>query len=126
MKSPFIHLIALSVLSIPLIITSPLTGAAYFQDTLEYRGLIVNAGIRADWWAPGKEVENVMSNPDDYLFFDGVHPTRIGHQLAGELAFQTTVPEPSTIALWSIAGLVGGFVTWRVRKGKGADTLSSR
>ncbi len=46
----------------------PITGAAYFQDTLEYRGLIVNAGVRADWWAPGKEVENVMANPDDYLF----------------------------------------------------------
>jgi outer membrane receptor protein involved in Fe transport len=46
----------------------PITGAAYFQDTLEYRGLIVNAGLRADIWAPGKEVEKVMSNPDDYLF----------------------------------------------------------
>ena len=46
----------------------PITGAAYFQDTLNYKGLIINAGIRADWWAPGKEVESVMENPDDYLF----------------------------------------------------------
>ncbi len=46
----------------------PITGAAYFQDTLEYRGLIVNAGLRADWWAPGKEVEEVMENHEDYLF----------------------------------------------------------
>lgn len=26
------------------------------------------------------------------------------------------VPEPSTLALWSLGGLVGGFVTWRKRK----------
>ncbi|MCP4291223.1 MAG: TonB-dependent receptor, partial [bacterium] len=49
----------------------PITGAAYFQDTLDFKGLIVNAGLRADWWAPGKEVENVMSSPDDYLFITG-------------------------------------------------------
>jgi CarboxypepD_reg-like domain/TonB-dependent Receptor Plug Domain len=46
----------------------PITGAAFFQDTVNYRGLIINAGLRADWWAPGKEVEKVMANPDDYLF----------------------------------------------------------
>ena len=34
----------------------------------DYRGLIVNAGLRLDFWAPGKEVEQVMANPDDYLF----------------------------------------------------------
>jgi len=46
----------------------PITGAAYFQDTLDYRGLIVNAGIRADMWAPGREVERVMADYQDYLF----------------------------------------------------------
>ncbi len=49
-------------------VAHPITGSAYFQDTLEFRGLIVNAGIRADIWAPGREVEKVMSNPGDYLF----------------------------------------------------------
>jgi len=49
-------------------VAHPITGAAYFQDTLEFRGLIVNAGFRADLWAPGREVEKVMDNPDDYLF----------------------------------------------------------
>ncbi len=49
-------------------VANPITGAAYLQDTLEYKGLIVNAGLRADIWAPGKEVQNVMSNPDEYLF----------------------------------------------------------
>ncbi len=46
-------------------------GAAYFQDKLDYRGLILNAGIRSDFWAPGREVEDVMQHPDDYLFITG-------------------------------------------------------
>ncbi len=49
-------------------VAHPITGAAYFQDKLEYRGLILNAGLRADFWAPGREVEDVMGRPDDYLF----------------------------------------------------------
>jgi hypothetical protein len=49
-------------------VAHPITGSAYFQDTLEFRGLIVNAGLRADIWAPGREVEKVMANPGDYLF----------------------------------------------------------
>ncbi len=49
-------------------VAHPLTGAAYFQDKVEYHGLIVNAGLRADVWAPGREVEDVMSRPQDYLF----------------------------------------------------------
>jgi hypothetical protein len=46
----------------------PIVAAGFFQDTIEYHGLILNAGIRADLWAPGHEVEEVMQNPDDYLF----------------------------------------------------------
>lgn len=49
-------------------VAHPIIGAAYFQDTIEYRGLILNAGARADFWAPGREVEQVMANNDDYLF----------------------------------------------------------
>lgn len=46
----------------------PITGSTFFQDTAHYRGLIVNAGLRLDFWAPGQEVEKVMANPGDYLF----------------------------------------------------------
>ena len=46
----------------------PIVGSAYFQDTINYRGLIVNAGLRGDFWAPGREVEEVMANHQDYLF----------------------------------------------------------
>ncbi len=46
----------------------PVVGAAYFQDTIDYHGLVVNAGIRGDFWAPGREVEDVMAHNDEYLF----------------------------------------------------------
>lgn len=49
-------------------VSHPMTGSAYFQDKLDYRGLILNAGLRADFWAPGREVEAVMADPDEYLF----------------------------------------------------------
>ncbi len=46
----------------------PLVGSAYVQDTINYSGLVVNAGLRMDAWAPGREVEYVMDNHEDYLF----------------------------------------------------------
>ena len=46
----------------------PIVGSAFFQDTIDYRGLIVNAGLRSDFWAPGREVEDVLAHDEDYLF----------------------------------------------------------
>ncbi len=46
----------------------PVVGAAYFQDTVNYRGMVVNAGLRLDAWAPGREVEQVMDQNSQYLF----------------------------------------------------------
>lgn len=49
-------------------VAHPIIGSAYFQDTINYSGLIVNVGLRGDFWAPGREVEMVMANHEDYLF----------------------------------------------------------
>ena len=46
----------------------PIVGASYVQDTISYGGLVLNAGLRLDVWAPGREVEEVMKNNEDYLF----------------------------------------------------------
>jgi thermolabile hemolysin len=39
----------------------------------------------------------ICSNPSTNLFWDDIHPTTAGHQLIGNLAFNTVVPEPTTI-----------------------------
>ncbi len=36
----------------------PNIGSIYFQDKMEYQGLIVNAGLRYDYWMPGEQVMN--------------------------------------------------------------------
>jgi len=36
----------------------PYDGAFYIQDKMEYQGLIINAGVRVDFFSPGKRVES--------------------------------------------------------------------
>jgi phospholipase/lecithinase/hemolysin len=65
----------------------------------------------------------VCADPDQHLFWDSEHPTKIAQALAGELAFNVlngttdplTAPEPSTWAmmLMGFAGL--SFASWRAR-----------
>ncbi len=44
-------------------------------------------------------------DPDEYLFYDGLHPTRAAHSLLGNRVADvlTGVPEPSATGLWLIA-----------------------
>lgn len=49
----------------------------------------------------------ICQNPERYLFWDGVHPTEYGHALIAGEFYASAVPEPSIIALMSLAILVG-------------------
>ncbi len=51
-----------------------------------------------------KSSGSVCSTPDDYLFWDGIHPTAAGQQLLAS-AMINSIPEPGTLAL----GLLGLF-----------------
>jgi phospholipase/lecithinase/hemolysin len=55
----------------------------------------------------------LVPNPDQYLFWDDLHPTRAGPLLLGNAAL-AAVPEPSTIILIFVAG--AGFLSKRRTK----------
>ncbi|EAZ93523.1 lipolytic enzyme, G-D-S-L [Crocosphaera chwakensis CCY0110] len=56
---------------------------------------------------PCVDLDIVCSNPNEFLFYDGLHPTVTFHQQFGEfVASQVTVPEPSsTIGICIATGM---------------------
>ncbi len=51
------------------------------------------------------------SNPDEYLFWNGIHPTTAGHAIIGDDAFAAIVPVPAAFFLMLTAILLLGLVT---------------
>lgn len=45
----------------------PTTGSFYIQDKIEYETLIINLGIRYDFYAPGKQVNHLIQEGEDLL-----------------------------------------------------------
>jgi len=44
---------------------TPIAGAFYLQDKIEYENLIVNIGLRWDFWSPGEQIEDQVDEGTD-------------------------------------------------------------
>jgi len=42
----------------------PANGAFYAQDNINFSGMILNFGLRLDYWFPGKFIDDAIDNPD--------------------------------------------------------------
>ncbi|MDD2859778.1 MAG: SGNH/GDSL hydrolase family protein [Acidiphilium sp.] len=66
--------------------------------------------------ASSKSPATVCSDPNQYLFWDGLHPTAAGHQLVADVVLEQ-VPEPGSIGLLAI-GVTGLLLIRRRRAGR--------
>jgi hypothetical protein len=48
----------------------PNDGSFYIQDRITYSGMIVNIGLRYDYWFPGKYVDDAIQNPETIIITD--------------------------------------------------------
>lgn len=67
---------------------------------------------------------SICSNPDQYAFWDDIHPTTAVHRIIADSARTTAVPEPTTIAgLMVFGALTGAMKARKNRRSKPEKTF---
>ncbi len=81
----------------------PAFGAAYAQHSLQYKGMILNYGLRFDYWFPGKMVDDAVNNPDVVTIPESVRKayeedtyTLFGSHWKGRLSPRVGISHPIT------------------------------
>lgn len=82
-----------------------------FLDNVYYNNLLpdVTDVAYSKFVEPGG---TTVSNPDDYLSWDGFHPTTVAHQMLAEQIYRSAVPEPASFLLFG-SGIGAGFLLYR-------------
>jgi len=60
----------------------PALGAFYAQDNINFGGMILNFGLRLDYWFPGKFVDDAVRNPDAITIPDEIREDYIDDTFA--------------------------------------------
>jgi len=81
----------------------PNDGSAYLQDRITYSGMIVNIGMRYDYWFPGKYVEDAINDPETVTITDEARKLFkketfkfLGHRGKGHLSPRLGISHPIT------------------------------
>lgn len=82
-----------------------------FLDDVYYNNLLPNVtDVAYDKFVePGG---TTVTNPENYLSWDGFHPTTVAHQMLAEQIYSKVVPEPSSFLLFG-SGIAAGFLFYR-------------
>jgi outer membrane receptor protein involved in Fe transport len=79
----------------------PAFGAFYAQDNITYGGMILNVGLRFDYWVPGQYVDDAVNNPavitiPDQIRQDYLDKTYsfLGHRWKGRLSPRIGISHP--------------------------------
>jgi len=58
-------------------------------------------------------VTGICTDPSQFLFWDGIHPSAAGHALLGQAMLVAVIPEPATYLMMAMG--VAGLLAWRRR-----------